>query len=298
MAAARSTAVPCSTAQLRQHSRRRARRAAARSARALAAKCALEALAPPAAQQAPGARVAMLNEGPPGVRPRVNVGTTRCAARAGRHTQHTPASPAPAAVGAAMASGRLWQQLSKARDGVLSIAADVLDAAGDAGSESDSGGSDDSTGSRFLADFEEGDGGASGGEQEEDENPLSPATVLLASAAAAAAPRREEQSSAERDGCGSCVAWLRCAQLRVALRALTRARAGCRPVKPQWRHPRPGRTPHHRRRRRAPAAERQAAATSSLAYSHTTRCLALRPTRRSAAARTALPPWAASWTCR
>jgi hypothetical protein len=145
----------------------------------------------------------------------VNVGTTERAALLvliGTTRAHTRPS-APAAVGAAMASGRLWQQLSKARDGVLSIAADVLDAAGDAGSESDSGDSDDSTGSRFLADFEEGDGGAggaSGGEQEEEENPLSPATVLLASAAAAAAPRRAEQSSAERDGCARCGAWLQC----------------------------------------------------------------------------------------
>jgi hypothetical protein len=106
-----------------------------------------------------------------------------------------------------MASGTrraaLWGALSKARDGVLSIAADVIETVGDVDdSDSDSAaGSDDSTGSRFLADYEdENEGGATG--EEEEPLPPSPATVLLASAARVSVSRREAQAT-PGVGCGA-----------------------------------------------------------------------------------------------
>lgn len=107
-----------------------------------------------------------------------------------------------------MASGTrraaLWGALSKARDGVLSIAADVIETVGDVDdSDSDSAaGSDDSTGSRFLADYDEDEGGvaADGAGEELEPSPPSPATVLLASAARVSVSRREAQAT-PGEGC-------------------------------------------------------------------------------------------------
>jgi hypothetical protein len=143
-----------------------------------------------------------------------------------------------------MASGRIWQSLAKARDGVLSVAADVLDTAidtvggADSGSDDDGSGSDsgESTGSRFLADFDEEGEEAGGGAEEPP--PPSPASALrAASAAVAAAAPRREAPSAEPNGCVAlrCVlcCCARCAARPAQQSAPRLAAPLCPPVLPR-----------------------------------------------------------------
>ena len=120
-----------------------------------------------------------------------------------------PEAAATPRAAAGMASGTrraaLWGALHKAKEGVLSIAADVIDTVGDTGdSDSDSAaGSDDSTGSRFLADYDDDGGGPGGGAAVDEElSPPSPATVLLASAARVSVSRRETAAPGTSEGAG------------------------------------------------------------------------------------------------
>ncbi len=105
----------------------------------------------------------------------------------------------------------MWNALAKARDGALNKLGDVLGEVSDddAGTVSDAG-SDESTGSHFLADTDDDD--APEEEAQHRPEPPSPATVLLMNAAAVAAARQQdERVQATLNGCAAlCRAGVAC----------------------------------------------------------------------------------------